>query len=232
MKSMLSLILLCLALSAQARTVGIFNGAGTCPGCGETVAGFFLQRQDKVVYLNEKTLNAAALAGIQVYVQPGGSDDIDETLNALSRAQVEALRRFVADGGSYLGICAGAYLAGRYSSAQDKRPAFGLVGIDEVQEEIRDARPTLLEVEWGGQRRWVYSQSAPQLGRRAPDGARVLARYRRSGHIAGLSTRFGRGRVVLLGPHFEADADWFRQDGLPLDKGLAHDWFRQALDGL
>jgi hypothetical protein len=95
--------LIALLPAAQARTVGIFSGAGTCDGCAATVGQFFLQRHDEVIYLNERTLNARTLAHIQVYVQPGGSDDIDETLDALSPSQIKALREFVHDGGSYFG---------------------------------------------------------------------------------------------------------------------------------
>ncbi|WP_052190974.1 BPL-N domain-containing protein [Chitinibacter sp. ZOR0017] len=232
MRHLLLLALLALTPFAQARTIGIFNGAGTCEGCGETVGAFFQARQDKVIYLNEKTLSAATLAKIQVYVQPGGSDDIDETLNALRPAQIRALRQFVQQGGSYLGICAGAYLAGRYSDAASRKPAFGLVPINEVDAEIASPAATLLPVQWQGQTRWFYHQSAPHLGKTAPAGAEILGRYQRSGRIAALSTRFGHGKVLLVGPHLEAGRDWYQADGLSLQYGTAEADFARLLDRL
>lgn len=227
-------LLSCLALlpSAHARTVGIFTGAGTCSGCGETVGAFFQQRHDKVIYLTEKTLSPTTLAQIQIYVQPGGSDDIDETLDALSSSQIKALQQFVRQGGSYLGICAGGYLAGRYSDQQRKKPAFALIGINEVDAEIASAQANLLAVNWQGQTRWLYNQSGPHFGRSAPAGATVLGRYQRSGRIAGLIGHYGQGKVILLGPHLEAGRDWYQADGLSLQHGTAEALFARLLDRL
>ncbi|WP_225881997.1 BPL-N domain-containing protein [Streptomyces aureocirculatus] len=57
-------------------------------------------------------LTAAALADAQLYVQPGGGADLEGTWRHL-RASAGAVRDWVRDGGSYLGLCFGAYLAGR-----------------------------------------------------------------------------------------------------------------------
>lgn len=217
---------------AQARTVGIFNGAGTCDGCAETVATFFSAQGDKVVYLNEHTLSANKLAHMEVYVQPGGSDDIDETLDALSSEQVKAIREFVEEGGSYLGICAGAYLAARYSSAADKKPAYGLINNAELSSESASAAPSLLKVQWGKQTRMVYNQSGPQFGKQAAKGVQVLSRYSKTGHIAAQTSRFGAGKVVLVGPHLEADEEWYEADELSLQHGLNHDLFKELLGRL
>ncbi|WP_168191899.1 BPL-N domain-containing protein [Chromobacterium phragmitis] len=229
MKTLLALALLLFTCSAPARDVGIFNGAGVCPGCAEAVAAFFDPQRDTVQYLNESNLDSARLKRISLYVQPGGSDDIDETLDALRPAQVQALRRFVADGGGYLGICAGAYLAARYSSAADKKPAYGLIALPELNAETASAKPSLLPIRWGGRERMAYNQSGPHMGKTPPPGASVLARYRDTRRIAALSAPYGRGKVVLIGPHLEADASWYREDGLSLAHGLNQDLFRQAL---
>ncbi|WP_028452908.1 BPL-N domain-containing protein [Chitinilyticum aquatile] len=229
MRSFLLAILLTLSGAVHARTVGIFTGAGTCNGCGETVGAFFTARHDRVIYLNEKTLNAATLAQLQVYVQPGGSDDIDETLDALRPEQIKALRQFVKRGGSYLGICAGAYLAARYSDLPSRKPAFALVGLDDISAEIASDQPTLLPVIWQGKTRKLYTQSGPHLGRHAPPGATVLGRYQRSGRIAGLLTRHGQGKVMLLGPHLEAGRDWYQADGLSLQYGTAEAEFSRLI---
>ena len=227
-----ALLLLAFFPVTHARTIGIFNGAGTCEGCGETVGAFFEARHDKVIYLNEKTLNAATLSKIEVYVQPGGSDDIDETLNALVPAQIRALRQFVNRGGSYLGICAGAYLAARISVMGSGKPAYALIELDEVEAEITSSEPTLLPVLWQGKKLWLYSQSGPHLGTTAPTGVTVLGRYQRSGRIAGLITNYGKGKVMLIGPHLEAGSDWYQADGLSLQYGTAEAEFALLLEKL
>ena len=232
MPILFALLLLAFIPLTNARTIGIFNGAGTCEGCGETVGAFFEARNDKVIYLNEKTLNAATLSKIEVYVQPGGSDDIDETLNALVPAQIKALRQFVNRGGSYLGICAGAYLAARISVMGSGKPAYALIDAGEVESEITSSEPTLLPVLWQGKKLWLYSQSGPHLGTTAPPGATVLGRFQRSGHIAGLITNYGQGKVMLIGPHLEAGSDWYQADGLSLQYGTAEAEFALLLDKL
>lgn len=228
--------LLCLLLAlpgpAAAVVVAVFNGAGTCRGCGETVGALFAARGDRVVYLDQHTLSARALARVRIYVQPGGSDDIDDTLDALSARQVRAIRDFVRGGGSYLGICAGAYLAARYSSFADKTPAYGLVPLPELQPEAPDPKPSLLRVRWGNRIRMLYNQSGAQFGSRAGPGVQVLARYIGSGHIAALRTTFGKGRVLLIGPHPEASRDWYAADRLSLRYGLNLDLLRDAMKRL
>jgi glutamine amidotransferase-like uncharacterized protein len=229
MRYALLIALVLLPALAHSRTIGIFNGAGTCPGCPETVAELFVGRGDRVIYLDQHSLNAASLARLDVYVQPGGSDDLGETLDALSSGQIDALRRFVSRGGRYLGICAGAYLAARFTSKAEGRPAFGLVPIDEMPAEVETAAASLVAIRWGAQRRIVYNQSGPHMGTRAPGGMRVLARYIATRHIAALTGRSGRGRVVLIGPHLEADESWYADDGLSLQHGLNQDLFRKAM---
>lgn len=229
MKRLAVLLLLLLPGLAQARTVAIFNGSGTCQGCPQTVAALFRAAGDRVVYVDQHTLGAKTLGKVQVYVQPGGSDDIDETLDVLRPAQVAALRRFVAQGGHYLGICAGAYLAAQYSDKAAGRRAFGLVDIDELHAETADPAPSLLAIRWGATPRMVYNQSGPHLYRQPPAGARVLARYSATQRIAALSARFGRGQVLLIGPHLEADSSWYQEDGLSQQYGLNQDLFRQAI---
>lgn len=226
---LMAMLLLALASLAQARNVGIFDGAGTCDGCARTIGALFKAMGDRVVYLDEHTLDAARLATLQVYVQPGGSDDIDETLDALSPAQVQAIRRFVQHGGSYLGVCAGAYLAARFSSEKDRTPAYGLIGNAELFPETPDPAPSLLAVRWGDKTRMVYNQSGAHFGTTPARGVRVLARYVDSGRIAAQTSRYGRGKVVLAGPHFEAGLDWYAQDHLDPRHGLNQDLFRTLI---
>jgi glutamine amidotransferase-like uncharacterized protein len=229
MRELLLIGLLFLSPLADARSIGIFNGAGICPGCAETVAALFVERGHRVIYLDQRSLSAASLGGLDVYVQPGGSDDIGETLDALTPRQIDALRRFVSRGGRYLGICAGAYLAARFTSIAEGRPAFGLVPIDEMPAEFESSAASLVAIRWGTQRRMVYNQSGPHMGIRTPGGMRALARYVATRHIAALAGRSGRGKVVLIGPHLEADESWYRDDGLTLRHGLNRDLFRAAM---
>jgi hypothetical protein len=67
MRHLLLVALVLLPALAHTRTIGIFNGAGACPGCPETVAELFVGRGDRVIYLDQHSLNAASLARLDVY---------------------------------------------------------------------------------------------------------------------------------------------------------------------
>ena len=63
-------------------------------------------------------------------------------------------------------------------------------------------------------------------------GVQVLSRYSKTGRIAAQASTFGAGKVVLVGPHLEADEDWYENDHLSLQYGLNHDLFREVLGRL
>ncbi|NLR74561.1 BPL-N domain-containing protein [Leeia aquatica] len=229
LKPALLLTTLLATTPVMSQTIAIFNGAGTCDGCAEAVGERYLDRNDKVIYVNERTLGPDVLGLADVYVQPGGSDDIDETLRALKPEQVQAIRDFVKNGGHYLGICAGAYLAAQYSDKANNHKAYGLVALDELSSEVPYAKPSLLKMKWGAQTRMVYNQSGPHMGKRAPVGSSVLATYADSGRIAALLSHYGKGKVLLIGPHLEADQSWYEDAKLDTRHGYNLDLFRTAL---
>ena len=63
------------------------------------------------------------LSGLDLVIQPGGG--CTSQYNALGEKGVEALRRFILDGGKYYGVCAGAFLA--LQQSRPDRPRLGLV---------------------------------------------------------------------------------------------------------
>jgi hypothetical protein len=57
-------------------------------------------------------IRAGALTGMDVFMQPGGSGSAQA--KKLEESGREKIRQFVKDGGGYVGICAGSYLATSY----------------------------------------------------------------------------------------------------------------------
>lgn len=90
----------------------VYNGPQGCTACAPTIATLLRQapRPFQVKYV-DAPLTAAALAGADLYVQPGGGADLEATWQHLS-GSAEVIRDWVRQGGSYLGLCFGAYLAG------------------------------------------------------------------------------------------------------------------------
>lgn len=202
----------------SAATIAVvFAGAGTCEGCAESVAAILQQQQYQVRFVDEHQLSAASLQGASLYVQPGGSDDIMDTLSVLSATQIQSIQQFVAQGGAYLGICAGGYLAGQYADQTAGVRAFGLVELAEVAQELpqtNQAQSIAIVLPGATQPRQVYYQAGPHFGRHIPANGQVLAYYAASHQIAARISVYGRGKVGLIGPHYEADASWYAADGL------------------
>ncbi|MGW0176137.1 BPL-N domain-containing protein [Rhodococcus sp. NPDC003322] len=216
----------------------VYRGPATCSGCAESVASLLESAPTPLrpVYAGPDEnidVTAESLAGAVVYAQPGGG-----TLKSAwrhTRSYAPALRDWVSGGGTYLGFCLGAYLAGG-------DPGYGLfpgrvrqyIGTDGAT--VDDTEDAVVEVTWRDQRRHMYFQDGATF-RVADDdfsavGATVLARYPND-TVAAVVTPYGNGRVGLVGPHPEADESWYRGPGLTNPDGirfdLGHDLIETAL---
>lgn len=200
----------------------VYSGPASLPGCPEAVADLLAAsargfRVDFVGPDEHWPLSAASLAEATLYAQPGGAD-LEEAYRHL-RPHRDTIRRFVADGGRYLGFCLGSYLAGA-------TPGFDLLPGDTDQyigtsrASVDTDRGAIVEVSWRGHRRHLYFQDGPLFQFDADADVDILARYPNRA-VAAAVTSFGRGRVGVVGPHPEASADWFIDAGLS-DPGHHH----------
>ncbi|WP_117209848.1 BPL-N domain-containing protein [Allorhizocola rhizosphaerae] len=199
----------------------VYRGPASLPGCPEAVAK--LLRSSRfgfdVHYVGPKEkvpLSTSALSGATLYAQPGGAS-LKRAYRHL-RDHREAIREFVQFGGRYIGFCLGGYLAGA-------TPGFALLPGDTDQyiasprATIASEDNTVVRVCWRGRERTLFFQDGPyfQVHPQAP--VTVVATYP-NGTIAALVSRFGEGRVGVVGPHPEATADWYVDAGLRPDTGL------------
>ncbi|MFE0020962.1 BPL-N domain-containing protein [Amycolatopsis sp. NPDC059021] len=220
----------CARSEAEERSVEpplalVYSGPQGCPDCAPTIAAL-LRRAPKpfrVEYVGPGTgtpLTATALAGADLYVQPGGGADLDGTWRHL-RDSAGVIRDWVRDGGSYLGLCFGAYLAGR-------EPGFDLLPGDTrgytstPGASVPDGRDTVVEVGWRGKPRHMYFQDGPAFVLDKGADATVLATYP-NGTAAVVVAPYGKGRVGVSGPHPEADASWYAEKGLSNPDGVHFD---------
>lgn len=203
------------------RTALVYRGPAGCDGCAETLAerlGSGGSGLDVSFIGPGQDVEATpeALDGASLFVQPGGGDDIDDAASHFSQGFSRALRRFVHDGGRYLGVCMGAYLAGSDGFGLLSTSIEGAVGTPRFP--VADSGEHLVEVAWNGTKRWTFFQEGALLPAR---GAEICARYCAGGTAAALY-RVGKGRVGLIGPHPEADQTWFDEAGLSDPDG--DDW--------
>ncbi len=180
-----------------------------------------------VVYCGpkEKTpLTAQTLATASVYVQPGGGNNLRLAWSQM-RSSASDITRWVRDGGHYIGICLGGYLAGF-------DPGFGLLPGDSGEyitskgASVHTIDDTTITVSWRDVPRRVYFQDGPYFRLRHGADATVLATYT-NGLAAAVVARCGAGSVGVVGPHPEANRSWYEEVDLPVPNvstfDLAHD---------
>lgn len=159
-------------------------------------------------------LTPEVLSEATLYAQPGGGE-LRPAYRHMRRFARD-LRNYVSAGGRYVGFCLGGYLAGA-------TPGFKLLPGDTDQytatggATVATARDTLVQVEWRGRSRWLYFQDGPVFELHPSAQATVLARYP-NGTVAAVVSRFGAGRVGVVGPHPEATVDWFTDVHLPVQR--------------
>jgi len=217
---LLGLIALASAEPLPTVAVAVYRGPAGCDDCAETVrtAIEHLAPRYRVDFIGPREavdITPATLRRYALYVQPGGGQDIPAALASLGEARSTALRDYVAQGGRYLGLCMGAYLAdannlGLIPEELDSavgRPGFAVTTIDDAAVAVR----------WAGHDDTVFYQDGPYLPPSQAPGFRALATYA-NGDIAAARYAFGQGVVTLSGPHPEADATWFDQAGIPADQ--------------
>ncbi|MEV6813217.1 BPL-N domain-containing protein [Micromonospora sp. NPDC051296] len=211
----------------------VYRGPATLPGCPEAVAALLKSSRwgFDVRYVGpdeDLPLTAQALARAALYAQPGGGT-LKRGYRHLKHHRDE-IRHFVHSGGRYLGICLGGYLAGA-------TPGFALLPGDTDQyiaspaATVDSEDDTVVRITWRGRRRTLFFQDGPYFRLRPNAEADVLATYP-NGKIAAMVTRFGAGRVAVVGPHPEATDDWYIDAGLQVAGRLGTDLGNDLVDAV
>ncbi len=180
--------------------------------------------------LDAKSIETLASKTADCIAFPGGLANEQDA--AISETGVKAVRAFVDAGGGYLGICAGAYLAsatvqwegatvryrlGLYNGTAigsihqiAKYPGSSVAGLKLSDMPLFDG---LLA------HRTVFYFGGPYFeGVTAKD---TMATYHINSKPAIISSTFGKGRVVLVGPHIEYDLTSYRDIvGWPESSGV------------
>lgn len=201
------------AHSADSKPVkiAVYRGEAGCEGCSEMVVKSLINTGLKlsISYMgeNEKlTLNRQNLKGFDLYIQPGGGQDIPAAYDAIGDEGADAIRDFVRSGKGYLGICMGAYLADKDWIGLINPPLDSEAGRPGA--EANDEGDYTLSVKWGGKEESFYYQDGPYLSNSAESPGYTPIAYYLNGDVAMAAYTFGKGKVVLTGPHPEADESW------------------------
>lgn len=215
--------------------VAVYRGPAACETCPEAAKRAVENageryRVDFVGPDERVDISNTSLARYDVYVQPGGGQDIRGALDSLGDDRVDAIRRFVERGGRYVGLCMGAYLAdasGIGLVAQDLNSEVGRPGFP-----IKTIEDAAISVRWADRKDKVFYQDGPYLQPQPLDKRfRAIATYE-NGDLAAARYSFGKGIVVLSGPHPEAEKSWFEDADIPLETMPRKNLFKDLLDQL
>ncbi len=182
----------------------------------------------ETTFIDAETIKKGGLDAFDLLVIGGGySPTLYKTFGEKG---CTAIRDFIRNGGSYLGVCAGAFLA-LENSLPDKPRIGGLVPFrEQVEEAYRGWAQTSIRFTddgfgklgiLGGTKRYVLYWGGPVIlpGNPVPDAdIKVLAEYRgnmvntfsgkpispMTGHAAIIGGTSGKGKIVLCGPHPES----------------------------
>lgn len=151
--------------------------------------------------LNEDNIKRV-LEDVDFIVVPGGYTQ--QYMPALGEMGKEAIRNFIDEGGGYIGICAGVYIAPGRVEAPGRPEGLGIVDIRNVRENGVGMRKIFLKqhsiTEGLGKELRIYYQNGPEI--LAGKGVEEVASYE-NGELAIVASQFGQGKVVLLSPHPE-----------------------------
>ena len=230
----LAAALACVALAAAEPSkvkVGFYIDSGSL-GCGVLYWARILHfsPQLEVTLINGKDIRDGKLKDLDLLMVPGGSSS--KQCKAMGEEGMAEVRRYVADGGAYLGVCAGYHCALRGTERIGlftyRRRENGYGGLAALRVEITENAAKLLDIPKGNYNvRYSHGpivRSAPDTSP-APGGVaaktEVLGFYRGTVSPAGqaginffgapavLFGTYGKGKVVATSCHPESrTASW------------------------
>lgn len=158
--------------------------------------------------VNARDVRTHRLDKCPLLIVPGGYTA--RCVDTLGAEGFERIREFVADGGGYVGICAGAYLAAQRVEVPGRPQGLGIIEIENVRSagmEVRTifvTQPDHPVVEGCGGALQIWYQNGPLT--EAGEGVETLAVYE-EGSAAIVCSTYGEGRVVIFSPHPEGSLE-------------------------
>jgi len=125
-------------------------------------------------------------------------------VSGLDKKGFEMIRKFVTNGGGYIGICAGAYLAAPRVEIPGKPQGLGIIDIQNIRKKGIGTRKIYLKehpITKGLKGELIIRyQNGPEILIKGE--AKEVARYE-NGSSAIVTASYGKGKVVIFSPHPE-----------------------------
>lgn len=227
-----------MASSAPAREpyALIYNGPTADPASTEAISSVVQQLGLPVRYIANLDDLPTQLGEAKVFIIGGTDDDVEPLLQRFTPALRTTLKTYLRQGGRYLGICGGAYLASLGWPEED-RFVEGLALVPAQSDGYdQDFEAKIYPVTWLGETRQMYYQAGPSFAlAESPESPESVARlaYFEDRQLAALMSTFGAGKVAVSGPHPEAPDSWraeaFKGDQMDRNLDLALQLLRELL---
>ena len=150
---------------------------------------------------SNKTISDVNFSKVDIVAFPGGTGDAD-LFHIILKDKANIIRKYMKDGGKYLGVCMGAYWANKHY--------FNLLNDTEVEQyitrpkaEVRRSYQTTLKVKWKGKETEMYFfDGCAFIG----DKFKTIARYSNGDAMAIIQNNAG-----LIGCHLESRETWYKR---------------------
>lgn len=188
------------------KTIALFKDTSSqeAAECGDGVLAA-LSPYYKIKTFTAEQCTAETFKDVDMVAFPGGVGDADDYDGIFLRKRANAVADFVAQGGAYLGICVGAYWAGKYY--------FDILDqIDAVQyikqptADIRKCYDTAAEVTWQGQpERMFFRDGCTFVGNL--NNCSITATYANGDPMC-----IVQGKIGIMGACPDSLESWYTQD--------------------
>jgi glutamine amidotransferase-like uncharacterized protein len=186
----------------------VYNGPVSEEDCPEAAAAIA-----QAVGLNVKFVSRIGelprmLKDTAVFVIGGTGDDLQPLLKEFTPKVTEAFKEYLRNGGRYLGICGGGFMAS--TGWKEDGTQVKALGVIPAKCEVfrQDFAARILHIRWLGKTRPMYFKAGPSFELiESPESLEVLAHYD-DGSIAALLSSYGKGKIAVCGPHPEARESW------------------------
>lgn len=227
----------------------IYSGPGSCAnepgstGCTEAARAIAESAGFEVRLVGPKSFNESDFKAAAVWVQPGGRAKTQQA--EMVQSLKDRIVKFVADGGGYVGFCAGGFMATESFGWEAPDGPFEVKGLgllkgksayyESFDKELDEKMlAKIIRTKWNNKARDIYWELGPYFKEETFKSTEVIAFYPvldgdREQKALALRSTFGNGRVIVSATHPEAPADWFTYYRLKDADGLDFDLAQEMI---
>ena len=167
----------------------------------DSLNGIMLSLQDQYTFklFSKDEVEDTFFDDVDIVCIPGGIGDSDR-FDTLMAYNYDHVKEFVTAGGKYLGVCLGAYWAGKHYF-NFLKDADAVQYIRRPGTDTKRPHPKALEIEWMGQQERMYFYDGCAF---VGSNLNVIARYKNNDPMAVVQNNLG-----LIGCHPESQEYWY-----------------------